>query len=628
MKGKPRMKCRAGVLAGLSLTMSVGATEFTDEIQRQVDDCAARGGGVVRIPSGTHYTKGVYLRSNVELHLEKGAILFASGTTNDYRRVVLPYSEGAWMAIVMSVGETNVAVTGEGLIDGNGGAFPNPHKGGGGQEGWRPRGMFFGNCRGVRLEGFTLRDAACWGIVFQRSEDIVARHVTISNKANLNNDGFDIEARNVVIEDCDVDAGDDAYCIKSNDPDYIVENIRIRDCVGSTFCNVFKLGTASHGTMRDIRFERCRAVCPRRDFPQPDEKLRRQRLRSRAKYNLSNRSNELAFAISAISVQNVDGGTVEDIVYRDIDVSGAYVPIYVRGGTRTGRDLGTPPSDRYVLRNVLLENITGVWNSQTPSQISGVEGCRVKDVTLRNVHLRGAGSGENAVERLRMVPELAGAYPSAAKYHQPLPAYGLYVRHADNVRLDDVTFELEEGTFDRREKIYLDDATLTCERCAGLVGLDAAPYVWDKVENAKKFEYLNPHFKKAFDFLRREDLATLPIGRYEIDGSNCWAMVQECKLVPLEERPVEAHRNYIDIQAPLSGPEVMGLCRLDGEKRRLPFDEQKDCVLFQAQKQRVEIRPGEFIVFFPPFGGHAPGCSSAESSNILRKVVIKVRNYR
>ena len=149
-------------------------------------------------------------------------------------------------------------------------------------------------------------------------------------------------------------------------------------------------------------------------------------------------------------------------------------------------------------------------------------------------------------------------------------------------------------------------------------------HVVGKIAEADKYVSLHPRFAKAFAFLTRKDLATLPVGRYEIDGDNCWAMVQEVDLHPLAGAKTEAHRKYIDIQAPISDPEVMGLFTMDEKSLALPFDVEKDFVLFDADPKPVTLQPGEFAIFFPPNGGHAPCCAPGTPKKI-KKLVIKVR---
>ena len=144
------------------------------------------------------------------------------------------------------------------------------------------------------------------------------------------------------------------------------------------------------------------------------------------------------------------------------------------------------------------------------------------------------------------------------------------------------------------------------------------------VSESVRYERLHPRFAKAFAFMRRPDLANLPCGRYEIDGSNCWAMVQEASLKPFaDENKYEVHRAFIDIQAPITGSETIGVTEpepkvFDG------FNVEKDYVLFWAKGEPWTLKPGDFSIFFPETGAHAPGLS-ADGPRKIRKLVIKVR---
>ncbi|MGN0832886.1 MAG: glycoside hydrolase family 28 protein [Kiritimatiellia bacterium] len=442
-------------------------------IQPCIDALAASGGGVVSVPPGRHVVPGVVLRSNVELHLARGAVLEGAGRTNDYRRVVLPCSEGDWMAVVLAVGATNVAVTGEGEIYGNGTAFPQPSSYGNLQEGRRPRGLFFGNCRGVRLNGFRLRDSGSWGCVLQCCEDVEIRALTIDNHANANNDGIDLEARNAVIADCDIDSGDDAVCIKSNNPDFRTENVLVSNVTARSQCACFKIGTASHGIVRNIRFVDCRAAAPRRDFVDRRGVAGKPAGAGwfysewRASIMPPTRPGDLVASGGAMTVDCVDGGLVEDVSFRRITFTGVTMPIFVRGGRRRGRATGAPPGKWNVLRRITFEDVRGVSASSVPSSITGVPGLRVEDVRLRNVEVRLPGAGAAAAERTRPVPELEGAMPGPTMFEQLLPAYGLWARHVDGLTLESVKFILLDGTTDARERVVADDVTRLAERGEG-----------------------------------------------------------------------------------------------------------------------------------------------------------------
>ena len=163
-------------------------------------------------------------------------------------------------------------------------------------------------------------------------------------------------------------------------------------------------------------------------------------------------------AMAAICVECVDGGVVEDIVFDDITVGGASVPIHIRGGFRTGRSCGTPPNDKCVLQNIRISNVRGRAEQARPSTILGCEKCRVCNVDLRNIEVECLGEGEEKNALPYSIPgeDVANMYPDAymfKDYH--LPAYGLFADKADDVRLENVRFSLRPGTRDSRDPVRI-----------------------------------------------------------------------------------------------------------------------------------------------------------------------------
>jgi len=148
-----------------------------------------------------------------------------------------------------------------------------------------------------------------------------------------------------------------------------------------------------------------------------------------------------------------------------------------------------------------------------------------------------------------------------------------------------------------------------------------------RITESPHYDGIHPRFAKAMAFLRRPDLAELPVGRYEIEKDNCWAMVQSCELTPFGDvqRP-EVHAEFIDIQAPLDGPETYGLFHTQG-RLFAPFDAARDVGFQDCKAEPVTLKPGMFAIFFPVIGGHAP-CKTQESSKVQRKkLVIKLRRW-
>ncbi len=151
-------------------------------------------------------------------------------------------------------------------------------------------------------------------------------------------------------------------------------------------------------------------------------------------------------------------------------------------------------------------------------------------------------------------------------------------------------------------------------------------FIVGKISECDQYAKMHPRFAKAFEFLKRPDLAKLPVGRYEIDGDNIWAFIVDVKEKPFGDiQTTETHRTYIDIQAPLSGPETIGfLTATDDLLAKYDFNVEKDYVLFQAKTKPVTFQPGEFAIFIPPYGAHAPGLS-LDGEPTVRKLVIKIR---
>ena len=150
-------------------------------------------------------------------------------------------------------------------------------------------------------------------------------------------------------------------------------------------------------------------------------------------------------------------------------------------------------------------------------------------------------------------------------------------------------------------------------------------YVADSLANAALYAKLGKNFRKAVEFLVRKDLKTLPNGRYELDGENAFALVQEATLKPWGSGRPEVHHDYFDIQVPLSGEEIIGVGCFDPAASG-DFDEEKDIGFYdEVAVEPLTLRPGEFAVLYPNTCAHAPCCSEDAAGTLIRKIVIKVR---
>ena len=372
-----------------------GKTLTTASLQKAINDCAGQGGGVVSLPAGKYLTGTLILKNNVTLNLEKGATILGSKDIADYP------DKGRRKALIFAERANNISITGEGEIDGNGAAF---NKGNDAPD--RPTLVLLFDCNKVHVNGVKLSNSGFWTFRFVRCDGVDISKVYIEGHANWNNDGFDIESRNVTITDCVVDTDDDAICFKSEDPNYVVENVTVKNCDLSSNCNFVKFGTASAGGFRNIRVSDCTL-----------HKCSKSLLRFWEK-RVPGVSDPIT-GIAGMALEVVDGGF------------------------------------NSYLKDVLIKNITASSASYVASSITGVPGLRVDNVEIRDVNFKLKGGGKVS-DTLVEVPEVEKAYPENRMFGIMLPAYGFYMRHADNIRLVNVKLSTV-GDKEERHAVVAED---------------------------------------------------------------------------------------------------------------------------------------------------------------------------
>ena len=432
--------------ASLFAEESIEAPADGAALQAAIDRVSAAGGGTVHVAPGEMAVAFLELKDNVTLDLAEGARLYAETNALMSRAKHRAHEHDQDQAVVVARGAKNVAIVGKGMIDGLG-HLATPY------ENNRPgrwKLLALSDTTGIRLEDVVLTNSASWTVFLQRCEDVVARRVRIDGHGNYNNDGFDIEARNVLIEDCDIDCEDDCICGKSHSADFPVENVEVRNCRLASNCNFVKTGTASHGVFRnwyvhDIVMERCR-VAPfedlqwtRRKIPGVDEPVS---------------------GLAGIALEVVDGGALENIVVDRVEMkSGVQTPIFLRVGARKGEG-----GREWNFRNVVIQNVKAKSCSWIASSITGVPGRRLGgNVLLRNIDIEVKG-GITGDEWKRPVPESEREYPENRCFGTPLPACGFYLRHADGVRFENV--RIRRDGRDERPPVVQDDATeITFANC-------------------------------------------------------------------------------------------------------------------------------------------------------------------
>lgn len=146
--------------------------------------------------------------------------------------------------------------------------------------------------------------------------------------------------------------------------------------------------------------------------------------------------------------------------------------------------------------------------------------------------------------------------------------------------------------------------------------------VVDKLENLDKYASLNPLFQCAVDFLKSKDLNSLELGKTELKEHELTVNVSQTHPKTKAEAKLEAHRDFIDIQIPLSGIETMGYTPAkDCLPADAPYNEQKDIIFYDGlAADYIAVKPGMFAIFFPQ-DGHAPGITETG----VKKIIVKVR---
>lgn len=377
-------------------------------VQAAVDACAAAGGGTVLFPAGVYVCGTVRLKSGVMLWLDHGATILGSRRrahyddyeTLDFKNDADHETSYFNLALIRAEGAERIGIAGFGVVD------SNFQKRGG------PKALSFKRCRFVEIHGITLRNIPNYAVSLLGTDDVNMDGVTILNGYS---DGIDPDAcRNVRISNCRISTIDDAIVPKASfslGERRACENITVTNCVLSTVCNGFKLGTESGGDFRRITFSN--SVVTGYGDHRP--------------------------AISGVSIESVDGAHIRDIAVSNITMHHVRSPLFVRLGNR-GRDLPEPVPGS--IERVVVSNITATGAS-LPCIIAGIPGHPVRGVTVSG--LRAAWKGADpALAPGEAVPEEEASYPDAYMFG-PLPAYGLYCRHAEDIVLENLRLSWEEG---------------------------------------------------------------------------------------------------------------------------------------------------------------------------------------
>lgn len=409
-----------------------GHTLNTKSISNTIEALSKKGGGVVLVPAGLWLTGPIVLKSNINLHLANGATLLFSSDFDQYPLVAANWEGLPQMrnqSPISATGATNIAITGKGIIDGNGDAWRMVKKDKLNETQWkklvasggvlsddkktwypseksmkgsklsnpgaispekdaafyqsikdflRPNLLLLTNCKNILLEGVTFQNSAAWCLHPLMCEQLTVRNISVKNPWYAQNgDGIDVEScKNVLIENSVFDVGDDALCMKSGrDAEgrkrgKPTENVTIRGCTVYASHGGFVIGSEMSGGARNIHVSNC-------TFIGTDIGLRFKTTRGR-------------------------GGVVENITIKDIwmkDIVGEAIlfdmyyaakdPIPLAGEKRELPKVEFKPVDETtpIFKNFHISNVF-CNGAEKAIFIRGIPEMHVKDVVLENMVLQ------------------------------------------------------------------------------------------------------------------------------------------------------------------------------------------------------------------------------------------------
>lgn len=451
------------MLSGIGTILVVVSACSGNCLQNAIDSVASLPeGGTVCLAPGTYISGSIELKTNVNLHLEKGAQLLGSINPYDYKGFSAEAATNdktadkcsrPLFALISAHNAKNVSITGEGTIDGRGLelalAIDSLHHTGEMVDpdynyrrmrpSKRPKLLDFEDVDSLSLIDVNLRSSASWGVSLNGCTNVTVSGIDFENRAYWNNDGIDIsDCKNVTIEKCRINSADDGIVLKSFDESSCNDGITIRDCDITSSASALKMGTESFGGFRNVAISNIRVYDTFR---------------------------------SAIAIESVDGAVIENVKVDSIFATNTGNAFFIRLGHRRGKAPGT-------LKNVTISNLTcdipfgrpdekydlrgpdiNVIHNPFPASITGIPGHRVENVTLRNISVRYPGRGTKGMAyigkyRYKDIPEQIDSYPEFHMFGE-LPAWGLFLRHVDGIEFDNVNFSLAAP--DYREMMVAED---------------------------------------------------------------------------------------------------------------------------------------------------------------------------
>jgi hypothetical protein len=420
----------------------------TTSIQFAIDYINSNGGGRLVFEAGQYLTGSIYLKSNVTLHLEEGAVLL--GSVNPFN-----YDRNIWTALIFANDQENIGITGSGTLEGQGkylaanvvtniekGLLKDAYSYGRPAAENRATLLYVRNCKNVLIEGITFANSASWTQIYEQCNTLKIDKIRVDCTTFWNQDGVDIvDCEDVIMSDSYINSADDGICLKSHTASKSCKNILIKNNLIRSSANGIKFGTAGYGGFSDVRI-----------------------------------INNTIFNTyrSAIALESVDGGFLHDVVIDSLQSKNTGNVIFIRLGNRVKGKHST-------LKNVSISNVVADipatkadagYGYEGPEEdqprnispaiiISGLPGELISNITLKNIRISHPGGAKIQyanvpLDQLDLIPEIPSKYPDFSMFKE-LPAWGIFARHATALHLENITLNSETSDF--RMPVVLDDVS-------------------------------------------------------------------------------------------------------------------------------------------------------------------------
>ncbi len=400
-------------------------------INRAIETAAASGGGTVFLPAGTYLSGSIRMKSNINLHLDIGARIVGlpadSKEFDPSENIPGPYFQDGGHtffhnSLIWGENLRNIAITGQGMIDG-GGITSRDKPVGDGPINLADKAIAFKLCSQILIRDVTLFHGGHFAILATGCDLMTLDNLTI----DTNRDGMDIDCcRNTMVSNCRVNSPrDDGICPKSSfglGENRLTENLTITNCEVSGFLE----GTLLDGTMQPSA-----------------QRTGRIKFGTEANGGFRNVtvSNCTFRHCRGLALEEVDGGILENFNISNITMTDIYsYGIYITTGARNRGPNVQSPS---ILRNISIAHVTMIGvDANSGIQITGLPDHPIENLRLEDIQLQSLGGGTK--EQADRVPyELARGYPEPNRIGV-MPAYGLYARHVKNLELANLRFSFEK----------------------------------------------------------------------------------------------------------------------------------------------------------------------------------------